>query len=169
MKQKSKPSAIIIDLDGTLSDMDKRRHYLERCPPDFDTFNAACLGDPPNDWCVKIARAFAAYGVKILIVSARAGERVNIHVDGRKVLDTTGWSDTMAWLKTYEVPYDQVYLRTNSYDKRTDVEVKQDIYKRLIKPRYNVLFAIDDKLRIAQLWRKLGLVCLHCAEGDTPW
>jgi DNA transposition AAA+ family ATPase len=31
---------------------------------------------------------------------------------------------------------------------------------------YNVRFAIDDRDRVVDAWRDLGLVCLQCAPGD---
>ena len=44
--------------------------------------------------------------------------------------------------------------------------IKKEIYRHLIKPYYDVLFAIDDRQQVVDLWRDEGLVCLQCAKGD---
>lgn len=37
--------------------------------------------------------------------------------------------------------------------------------RKNIKDKYDVLFAIDDRSSVVDMWRDLGLVCLQCAEG----
>lgn len=35
-----------------------------------------------------------------------------------------------------------------------------------ILPQYRPLFFIDDRKRVVDMWRRRGLTCLHCANGD---
>jgi hypothetical protein len=35
-----------------------------------------------------------------------------------------------------------------------------------ILPHYRVLFALDDRKRVADMWRRNGITCLHCDEGN---
>lgn len=51
-------------------------------------------------------------------------------------------------------------------DFRPDVEVKKEIYKREIEGQFKVLFAVDDRASVVEMWRAQGLVCLQCAKGD---
>ena len=52
-------------------------------------------------------------------------------------------------------------------DNRKDFIVKQEIYENYIKPKYEVLFCLEDRTHIAQMWRSLGLVCLQCSNDDV--
>ncbi len=51
-------------------------------------------------------------------------------------------------------------------DTRKDVLVKQEIYEREIKGRYNVLFVLDDRQQVVDGWRALGLTVFQVAPGD---
>ncbi len=53
-----------------------------------------------------------------------------------------------------------------SKDYRPDTEIKEEIYNNEIKDKYNVLFCVDDRACVVKQWRKMGIVCLQCDEGD---
>ena len=40
---------VIFDIDGTLADIEHRRHFVEGKKKDFDSFNAAMVNDTPNE------------------------------------------------------------------------------------------------------------------------
>jgi hypothetical protein len=40
------------------------------------------------------------------------------------------------------------------------------IYENLIKPEYNVLCTIDDRQRVVDMWRSIGLTCLQVDYGN---
>lgn len=44
--------------------------------------------------------------------------------------------------------------------------MKKAWYHELIEPFFDVLFAVDDRKRVADMWRSVGLTCLHCDEGN---
>ena len=44
--------------------------------------------------------------------------------------------------------------------------VKKEILDRDILPRWDVLFAIDDRQQVVDMWRANGVTCLQCAPGD---
>ena len=91
-----------------------------------------------------------SYGYKIYFVTGR-GENY------RKM--------TVDWLIQYNVFYDELHMRKNQ-DFREDSEVKEEIYINEIEKIAQVLFVVDDRKSVVERWRKLGLTCLQCAEGD---
>ena len=50
-------------------------------------------------------------------------------------------------------------------DHRNDAIVKQELYEQEIAGKYNVDFCVDDRDRVVDLWRSLGLTCFQVAEG----
>ena len=138
------PTAIVCDLDGTLALLNGR-----------DPYNAAtCSQDLLNAPVAGIVQLYAALGVTILFTSGRE-DRYR--------------EQTIYWLRDHG--FDTVdshcflFMRDNG-DNRRDAVVKREIYEREIRGKYNVLFALDDRNRIVELWRSLGLVCLQVADGD---
>lgn len=144
------PKAIIIDLDGTLCNNEHRRHFVEGEKKDFDAFNAACSKDTRNDWCYELAKTMSE-NVEILLVSGREEKYIE---------------KTRDWLASNfkYIPF-TLYMRKEK-DYRKDSVVKEEIYRRLIEPHFKVLFCVDDRQQVVDMWRSLGLTCLQCAKGD---
>ena len=89
-------------------------------------------------------------------------------VSGR---DDTCKEVTEKWLQDNHIPYDEIHMRdTNAVDedgkKLDDRVIKKDIYDKWIKNRYNVRFVLDDRNRVVEMWRSLGLKVLQVGEGD---
>lgn len=144
-----KSLAVIIDLDGTLCNNAHRQGYVGKVPKDWKRFYNGIHRDKLNEWCDMIIDGLN-YQVKILLVTGRP---------------ETFKKQTIAWLNKYLINYDMLYMRGEG-DFREDCITKEEIYLKLIKPRFKVLFCIDDRARVVAMWRKNGLVCLQCAEGD---
>jgi hypothetical protein len=53
-----------------------------------------------------------------------------------------------------------------SGDNRCDSIVKEEIYREHIEGKYNVLAVFDDRDRVVDMWRRLGLLCLQVYYGD---
>jgi hypothetical protein len=51
-------------------------------------------------------------------------------------------------------------------DHRKDYVVKKEIHRKLIKPKYEVLFVLEDRNQAVNMWRQEGLTCLQVAPGD---
>ena len=47
-----------------------------------------------------------------------------------------------------------------------DKIVKECLYRTHVEPRFNVKFVLDDRNRVVDMWRSLGLKCLQVAEGN---
>jgi FMN phosphatase YigB (HAD superfamily) len=146
----TKTKAIIVDLDGTLCDVEHRVHHVQKSPKNWIEFNALMVHDELNHWCFELMEAMGLRGYKILFVTGRSESN-------RK--------STEEWLHRHQVAYEHLYMRSE-IDLREDSDVKEDIYKLKIEKIYQVLFVVDDRKSVVDRWRELQLVCLQCAPGN---
>ena len=51
-------------------------------------------------------------------------------------------------------------------DYRHDEIIKEEIYHTDIEPNYNVIAVFDDRNRVCDMWRNLGLLCNQVYYGD---
>ncbi len=149
MKQK----AIIVDLDGTLSDNTPRLHYFDNHTQvkDWTAINELSRYDLPNLWCQEMVHIYKDAGYKILFITGRAENAKQV---------------TIEWLTRYLSPHVDYELHMRgAHDTREDFIVKEEIYTFLIAPRYDVSFAIDDRQQVVDMWRRIGLTCLQCKDS----
>lgn len=138
---------IIIDLDGTLSDPSHRLHYLDK--GDWDSFYAACGGDSPHQEIVALANLAHNAGLNVMIVSARRKSETQ---------------QTIAWLRDNGVKYSMLSLLRGDNDYTPDQKLKEEWLMGIDKSY--VLFVVDDRQRVVDMWRKNGLVCLQCRAWE---
>jgi len=131
--------AVVFDVDGTLA------HMTDRGPYDFDRIGEDAVDEMIRD----IAVGEKAQGRAVIIVTGR---------------DARYLEQTREWLSKHGVPWDEIFCRAEG-DARNDAVVKTEIYERSLKSRYNVRYAIDDRDRVVDAWRKLGILTLQCAPG----
>lgn len=144
-----KKPAIIVDLDGTLADIRVRLRHLEGENKDWKKFNATIETDELHEWCREIINRMARDHM-IIIVSGR--------VDSLK-------KQTEQWLDKHDVRWDHLYMRAVG-DHRPDQVMKLEIYNKFIRDEFKVFFVLDDRSKVVNMWRDLGLTCLQCAPGD---
>lgn len=129
-------TAAIFDMDGTLADVSGIRHLvLDPARRNFDAFHAASVDAPAHDWVVRLARAFAADGHAIIVVTARKAQWRH----------HTAW-----WLALNHVPSHALFMRAN-HDQRKDFLVKRDILTS-IRQTWEPIHAVDDNPSVIALW-----------------
>ena len=134
-------TAILCDVDGTLA------LFGDANPYDRD-FSKDEVNEPVAD----ILEAYRdAKNVSIILVSGRNNKY---------------YQETVNWLTTKGIPFDALFMPRNPDDQRKDFILKQEVYEKHIKDKVNVLFVLDDRNQVVDLWRSLGLTCLQVAEGD---
>lgn len=145
--------ALIIDLDGTLANIEHRRQYVDKTKGkrDFGKFNKEIPKDKLNNWCAEIINRFK-HDHAILIVTGREWEE--------RVA-----KNTMEWLFRHGIEYTKIFARPAG-DYRPDTEIKKKIYNEDILGKYDVVFCVDDRSSVVKMWRSQGLVCLQCDDGD---
>ncbi|WP_408095975.1 hypothetical protein ACJVC5_13110 [Peredibacter sp. HCB2-198] len=144
-----KEKALIVDLDGTLADIRVRLKHLEGGKKDWKSFNKSIETDELHEWCREIINRFA-HDHKIIIVSGRTDELKD---------------QTKDWLKKYKITYHHLFMRKRN-DFRSDNIIKLEIFEKEIRNRFSVLFVLDDRQKVVDMWRAEGLVVLQCAPGD---
>lgn len=136
------PDAVICDIDGTLALHPQRSHY------DYTKVST----DLPNILVQKLLKELVGENRLAIVVSGR---------------EDFCREDTEKWLDKYEIPYMRTHLfMRKAGDHRADNIIKKEIFEEHIRGKYNVLWVLDDRDRVVQQWRELGLVCLQVAEGN---
>jgi hypothetical protein len=139
---------VIFDIDGTLADVSERIHHLRKKPKDWNAFFGGMAQDKAIHSLVRLCNLLYASGIQILLCSGRSEE----HRD-----------ETIAWLAEKGVNYHTLLLRKD-HDRRSDTIVKREMLAAIDKSK--VLFVVEDRSRVVEMWRSEGLVCLQCAPGE---
>ena len=137
----NKEECIIVDIDGTLAHIADGR----------STYDASrAMNDSLDDAVSVITAMFYNHGYKVIILTGRSAEHKQVTVD---------------WLRENGVDYDEIYTRAEN-DTREDSIIKEELFRKHVEPRFNVKFVLDDRNRVVQKWRSLGLKCFQVAEGN---
>jgi predicted secreted acid phosphatase len=147
-RNKSDKEIVIFDIDGTLADVSERLHHLQKKPKDWDSFFQGMAQDKAIQSLVRLCNILYSAGIQIILCSGRSEEHRQ---------------ETVAWLVKQGVPYHELLLRKDG-DRRSDVVVKRELLAKIDKSR--VLFVVEDRSRVVEMWRAEGLVCLQCAPGE---
>lgn len=134
--------AVVVDIDGTLA------LHNGRSPYDLHL----CGNDLPN---VPVIEA---------VIHARAGGARIIFCSGR---EDSARADTEAWLDLHvDRTDDEPLLMRTAGDRRRDSIVKRELFDQHIREHYAVIYVLDDRNQVVQMWRSLGLTVLQVADGD---
>ena len=139
---------VIFDIDGTLADVSERLHHIKKKPKDWDAFFRGIPQDKAIQSMVRLCNILYASGIKILLCT------------GRRERDR---AETVKWLEKQGVNYHELRLRPDG-DRRSDVIVKREMLAGL--DRSKILFVVEDRSGVVEMWRSEGLVCLQCAPGE---
>lgn len=71
----------------------------------------------------------------------------------------------MLWLEANNIGYHELLMR-NKDDNRKDSIIKKELFDKHIRGRYDVMFVLDDRNQVVEMWRSLGLKCLQVENGD---
>ena len=134
------PKAVIFDVDGTLAHNNGKRGYFD--------WNKVYV-DVVDEKIRETLNVFKNSGYKIIIVTGRDGSCEQL---------------TKNWLKTNNIHFDQIFMRQED-DYRKDTIIKKEIYNDYIKDNFNVLGVFDDREKVCDLYRSLGLKVFQVADG----
>lgn len=147
-----KPKAIICDLDGTLCNVEHRRHFVRgEGKKNWKGFFEGIADDTVNVWCKEILESMLTY--QIVFCSGRGQEHEEV---------TRNWLNKNAWESYIE---SELYMRMAG-DSRQDYIVKEIILDFEILTRWTPHFMIDDRQQVVDMWRRRGFTCLQCDIGD---
>ena len=172
-----KKNTIIFDLDGTLAIIEKRR--IKAGSPTgltptkekmdwnifFDGKNIEL--DEPNYPVISMAQMYYENGYNIVIFSGR---------------NDRSYKETKEWLEKYEVPYNLLVMRPDKFQSDSypiaegnpatpDMRYMPDeILKKKMLDTFvdidDVFMTVDDRQKVVDMWRSLGLTCFQVAPGN---
>lgn len=139
---------VIFDIDGTLADISARQHHVRRHPKNWKAFFEGMAEDKAVASIVRLCNILYDSGIYIVLCSGRNEEHR---------------PETADWMARMGVKYHEIRLRADG-DMRSDVKAKREMLKGL--DRDKILFVVEDRSRVVEMWRSEGLTCLQCAPGD---
>lgn len=140
-------TAIIYDIDGTLSDPSSRLDFISGVKKDWQAFYQACDKDNPYLAIIDQLKADHKKGHKIVLMTGRI-ESVR--------------QKTIQWLNQYSIPYDILLMRQEG-DYKKDYEMKVTWINNL--PDFNFLRAYDDMQHNVDAFKDLGVNAILVEDG----
>lgn len=141
---------VLFDIDGTLADIEHRRHYVQCNKPDWGKFFKHMGDDAPNAPVVGLYNALKASGhYDLVIVSARPD-------DNRKI--------TEQWLVWNGIEFDLLIMRPKG-DFRPDTDIKKEILDQLHSEGREIAFVVDDRDCVVDMWRENGITLPAMCPG----
>jgi phosphoglycolate phosphatase-like HAD superfamily hydrolase len=142
------PQVAVFDIDGTLADVSERLHHVRSRPKDWDAFFAGMAQDKAIRAVVRLCNLLHDAGLRVVLCSGRP---------------EAYRATTVAWLEREGVRYDELRLRRDG-DRRADTLAKRQMLADLAPAQ--VLFIVEDRSSVVEMWREAGYVCLQCAPGE---
>lgn len=151
---------IVMDIDGTLANIEHRLDYVRSKPKNWKAFDAGIPNDEVNEPVAEVLYSLRSAGSgnqnKIIFASGR-NERSR--------------SATVDWLKKYSLWEDdsKLYMR-KADDFRNDSIVKREILDEIIadygkKP--DMVF--EDRPRVVNMWRDAGIFVFNVYQGKEDF
>ena len=128
---KTLPTAIIVDVDGTIARKSPERGYFDWKKVGLDSVREQIAG---------IVRGLGD-DYHIVILSGR---------------DAICRQESCDWLRKNLIFYDEIYMREEK-DNRKDTIIKEELFWSHVAPYYNVVSVIDDRPCMIRLWYELGI------------
>lgn len=142
--------AIICDLDGTLADCQHRRHHL----PNYDAFHSESVNDPIVDAvreCVE-RMTYMTYKDDIALVFCTGRNEAY-----RMMTET--------WLASHGFRHYEGLLMRADGDFRQDYIIKEEMLHTIQRMGYEILFTLDDRQQVVDMWRRNGIPCFQVAPS----
>jgi hypothetical protein len=150
-----KPMAIIVDLDGSLFNIDHRLYTINIQPskPNWIKFESLMLEDQLVEWVADIIRLFHQSYFFIFILTGRRSYLRDI---------------TKVQLAKNNIPYDFLLMKDDE-DIDSPSQFKEKHLLRL-KDQYKIVFAIEDEKEIVEMYKKHNVSVLHIDPVKVmPW
>jgi hypothetical protein len=139
---------VVFDIDGTLADVSARLHHIRQKPKNWTAFFSGMSEDKEVHAIVRLCNVIYDANIRVVLCSGRPDEYRR---------------QTVEWLARVGVRYDELRLRRRG-DRRSDTIAKREMLEGIDLAK--VLFVVEDRASVVEMWRQLGLVCLQCAPGE---
>lgn len=148
-----KEDAFLVDVDGTIADHTGLRGHYE-----YEKVS----GDRPIRTHIEIVKQLALAWQPVFVTGRMDTGNVRL--------------ETAKWIRDNVFPFDLItyplYMRPATLlngkpDYRKDYIVKEELYRRYVEPRFNIKFAVDDRLQVCQMWHKLNIPVMRVGDPDA--
>ena len=140
--------AVVVDIDGVLSDASKRQHYIESPRQDWRAFFEACGEDPVIEEVHTLLELLDP-ALQVVLLTARPHRIAYL---------------TEAWLRHYDIRWDLLITRPwGDYDLARDF--KQSTVWELRAVGFELMLAFEDDRRNVAMFRSEGIPCLYVHSG----
>ena len=146
-----KKQTIIFDVDGTIADVEHRRHFVSQKPADWKSFRNSTAFDTPVQWVCDIAKRFIAQGDNVAFFSARNESERSI--TEKQISEWIGEG------------HQGLFLRPDG-DFRRDDEFKSDLADKFEEIGGKIDLVFDDRNQVVEMWRQRGTTVVQVADGD---
>jgi len=143
---------IIFDIDGTLANIEHRKHHIKTKPKEWNQFVEKIPNDSMYDDIVELLSLFHRNFYTIILVTGRGEE----HQEA-----------TLQWLIKHqlEARITKVYMRRRN-DFRPDYIVKREILETMRAEGYDPWMVFEDRTQVVNMWRENGIRCMQVCAGD---
>ena len=142
---------VIFDVDGTIADVEHRRHFVSQKPADWKSFRNSTVFDTPVQWVCDIAKRFIAQGDNVAFFSARNESERSI--TEKQISEWIGEG------------HQGLFLRPDG-DFRRDDEFKSELADKFEEVGGKIDLVFDDRNQVVEMWRQRGTTVVQVADGD---
>jgi len=140
---------VIFDLDGTLCDISHRLHHIEGNNKNWNAFYKDCPKDEPKPQIIELAKLCHYNDYRVIISSGRS-EAVR--------------AETIEWLFENDVLYDELHMRPDNCCVKDTALKKAWLDQGVFGPLGEIMFVVEDRDTMVQMWRGAGLTCLQVEQ-----
>lgn len=159
----SQKSYVIVDIDGTVANLDHRLHHIqtedgtEATHEQWEKFYQNCVNDQPEEEIIQLVESLEYNYYQIIFCTGRP---------------ETYREETTKWIQRnidFQESFGFDLVMREEGDLRHDSQVKPEIlFKFLNKENISkdeILFIIEDRDSMVKKWRDIGFRCIQVAEG----
>jgi hypothetical protein len=145
---------ILCDIDGTIADLEHRRHWLKSKPKNWKAFYSGLENDKPIESTITIIRRLVnSSGDTIIFCSGRTEENREV---------------TQAWIKKHVGIDGPLYMRSDG-DYRDDPIIKKELLDKIRQDGYNPTMAFEDRKRVKRMWVENGIFVFDVNQHDEEF
>jgi len=145
VQDRSLPTCLIVDLDGTLARATDRSYYQYwKCETDD-----------------------LVEHIHMLVAGLVSTVNHVVFLTGR---EDSGWDATVRWLADkagFVVDGQKFHLvMKNTGDHRPDIVAKRELFDNYVRDKFYVVAVFEDRSRVVKMWREMGLTCLQVVTNE---
>lgn len=140
----------IFDIDDTLSNSERRAHWISKENPDrsWNMYYNLLTEDSPIEAVVETLKCLHECGHRIVLCTGRPEEYRHL---------------TVQWLEKYDIPAHELFMRQKSETGLRNAQAKQIMLGRIRSAGYSPVAVFEDNPLSVKMWKDNGLTVLQIA------